>query len=310
MVDVEHPETSSPPPSDPCLSRRGRRWTIAIIGVLIAAWCVAMWYRVEIRAYWWARQLARSSSPQDTHYYLLCLASAKEDAFGPAKGLVRNGDPRVRRLGIAALDNCHGPKVEEVLLDLLNDPDDEVGDAAAISLTDPRRGTAIALVPNLQSIIARGGNAARRAVVALQRIPGEQTETILVDALSKTSDPDLLAQIADSLGMIGSRAAVPGMIALLDDARPLESMQYSERSATRALAGARGQFSAKGIDAGSITVLRARTVADAALRSLTLIAGPSAPTTATLPTDTRPAGTLREQWEEWWKAGGSLSPGR
>ena len=217
MADAEKSGTSLPSQRSASVSVRGRRWTIAIIALLIALWCLAMWYRVEIRAYWWARQLAGSSNPQDIHYYLLCLASTKESAFGPAKGLVRNTDPRVRRLGVAALDNCRGQDAERTLLDLLNDPDDEVADAAAISLTDPRRGTAIALIPDLQKIIARGGKAARHAIVALQRIPGEQTEMILVDVLSQAREPDLLGQLADSLGMIGSRAAVPRLIALLDD---------------------------------------------------------------------------------------------
>jgi len=310
MVDAERFEASVPPQGGSSLPNRGRRWTLAIITLLIALWCLAMWYRVEIRAYWWARQLAQASSPQDTHYYLLCLASTKDSAFGPARRLARNADPRVRRLGVAALDNCRGPKVEQVLLNLLSDPDDDVADAAATSLTDPRRGTAIALIPDLETTLARGGRAARHAVVALQGIPGEQTERILVDALSGTSDPDLLAQLADSLGMIGARLAAPRLIALLDDIRPLESTQHSERSATRALAAARRQFAAKGINAESITVARARTVAEAALRSLTMIAGRAAQTTATSPADTRPAGTFREQWEAWWKAGGGLPPGR
>lgn len=310
MVDAEKSGMSAPPQSSASLSSRGRRWTIAIIALLVALWCLAMWYRVEIRAYWWARQLAQSSNPQDIHYYLLCLASTKESALGPAKGLVRNADAHVRRLGVAALDNCRGQEVERVLLDLLNDPDDEVADAAAISLTDPRRGTAMALIPELEKIVARGGKAARHAIVALQRIPGEQAEMILVDVLSEASEPDLLGQVADSLGIIGSRTAVPGLIALLDDTRSLGSMLYSERSAAKALADARAQFAARGINAESVTVARAHTVAEAALRSLTMIAGGTSPGTASGPVDTRPAGTLREQWETWWKSREAAQPGR
>ncbi|HPD30098.1 MAG TPA: hypothetical protein PLL20_08900 [Phycisphaerae bacterium] len=309
MVDVEQSGTSLPSQRNAPLPGRGRRPTIAIIALLVALWCLAMWYRAEIRAYWWARKLAQSSSPQDIHYYLLCLASTEESAFGPAKRLVRNTDPRVRRLGVAVLDNCRGQEVEHVLLDLLNDPDDEVADAAAISLTDPRRGTAMALIPELEKIVARGGKAARHAIVALQRIPGEQAEMILVDVLSEASEPDLLGQVADSLGIIGSRTAVPGLIALLDDTRSLGSMLYSERSAAKALADARAQFAARGINAESVTVARAHTVAEAALRSLTMIAGGTSPRAASGPANTRPAGMLREQWETWWKSGETPQPG-
>jgi hypothetical protein len=270
--------------------------------LLAALWCLAMLYRMEIRAYWWAYQLTKADTPHEKRYYLLCLAGAKESAFGAVKGLARDADPRTRELGVAALSQCRGPKVEQVLIDLLSDPDEDVADAAALSLTDPARGNAFALVPRLEAILARGGQAGRHTIVALQRIPGQQNETILIGALSPVRDPDLVAQLLDSLGMIGCRQAAPSMIAFLEDTRSLGPMLYSERAAVRALAGARDQFSAKGLDTQTITVQRARTVSEAALRSLHLIAGRSAPTSSTVPAGAQNLKALRSRWEAWWSA--------
>ncbi len=300
MVDSpDNTEPASLPQPPP--PRKGQRWTIAVLLLLVGLWCLAMFYRMEIRAYWWARQLARVDTPQERHYYLLCLAGAKDSAFGPAKRLAHNADPRIRELGVAVLGQCQGQKVEQVLVDLLNDPDEDVADAAALSLTDPARGKSLALIPRLQEILARGGPAGRHAIIALQRIWGQQTETILLNAIASADDPDLLAQLFDSLGMIGCRQAVPLLIAAMEDTRPLGPMLYSERSAARALSRAGSQLSAKGLDPRSITIQRARTVSEAALRALLLIAGPSAPTAATTPAGTQDLKTLRAQWEAWWK---------
>jgi hypothetical protein len=303
MADSSDSTNPPPPPQTAsATSRKGQRWTIAILLLLVGLWCLAMFYRMEIRAYWWARQLIKADTPQEKHYYLLCLAGAKDSAFGPAKGLVRNADPRIRELGVAVLGQCQGKKVEQLLVDLLNDPDEDVADAAAVSLTDLDRGNALAFVPQLQAILARGGRAGRHAIIALQRIPGQQTESILLNAISPAGDPDLLAQLFDSLGITGCRRATPLMIAALEDTRALGPMLYSERSAVRALAGASSQFSAKGLDPRSVTVQRARTVSEAALRSLLLIAGPSAPTAATSPAGAQDLKALRLQWEAWWQA--------
>jgi hypothetical protein len=303
----DSPNTNTRPPerspADP-VSNRTRRWTVIIAGLLIAVWCVAMLYRVEIRAHWWARQLARAGTLQEQNYYLLCLRSVRNSALGAATGLVRDANPRVRELGVMAMDGCSGPEVERLLVDLLGDSSDDVADAAALSLTDPRRGGGLALIPSLSAMVVRDGSAGRHAVVALQRIPGQQTELALVDALSRASDPDLTAQLLDSLGMIAGRQGVPRMIMLLDDRRPLRGLPYSERAVIRALSGARSQLMTKGLDQQNILAAmpRSRTVADVALRSLQIIAGPSAPTTSSAPAGEQDSKTLRAQWENWWQS--------
>lgn len=304
--DSKAPPSASVPPQP--VSARTRKWTLIIIGLFVAIWCLAMLYRMEIRAYWWARQLARSTTPQEQSYYLVRLVSLKNKAKGAAVRLVRNPDPRIRELGIVVLGNCSGPQIESVLIELLNDADEHVGDAAALALTDSYRGGGAALLPRLEAILRAGGRPARHAAVALQRVPGQQAESILADALSTTDEPDLVAQIVDSLGMMGSREAIPRMIARLDDGRPVQVAPYSERAAIRALRDAGSQLAARGLDSQALLAAmpRSRTVADVALRSLQIIAGRSAPTTSTAPADERALRTLRQKWEEWWTTSGEL----
>lgn len=282
------------------------RWTLIVVAALVAVWGLSMLYRMEIRAFWWGRQLARSQTPEEKHYYLLCLASIKDKALGTGVRLSRSADPGVRELSVAVLGNCKGHEAERILLGLLADASEEVGDAASLAIADPRRGNNLALLPEIAGVLHRGGHAARRAVVSIQRIPGDQSESILVDALSRTENPDLLVQIVDSLGMMASRRAVPRMIPLLEDTRPITHAPYSERAAARALVGARLQLAAKGLDSGTVLAAmpHSRTVADVALRSLQIIAGRSAPTTSTAPADVDALKSLRGQWQEWWQATG------
>jgi len=295
-------------PAEP-VSRKTRTWTLIIIGLLVAAWCVAMYYRMEIRAYWWARQLSRTTAPEQRTYYLVCLASIKNKSLGAATRMTRNSDPHVRELGVAVLNSCTGPEADEVLIRLLDDADDNVADDAALTLTDARRGSGLAMLPRLRSILDKGGRPARRAVVAMQRVPGQQTETLLAEAMARTDDPDLLAQIMDSLAMIASRAAVPRMIACLEDTRPV-GPPYSERSAIRALTGAGSQLMTKGLDPAAVLAAmpQSRTVADVALRCLQILADRSAPTTSTAPADVGDLKTLRQKWEEWWKTRSQSRP--
>jgi hypothetical protein len=279
-------------------SRTRRRWTFLWLILLLSIWGLIMLFRMEIRAQIWAYRLTQAQSREERRYFLACLTSIGNKSLGAAKRLIRSRRPEVRMMGITVLESCKGPEAEHLLIDLFRDRDDDVADDAALALAG--RPGAIGYLPMLREMLDRHDQASRHAAVALLRMPGLEPEAILVKALSGTDDPDLRAQIIDTLGMRANRQAAPAIVAMIEDTRPVQHLPYSQRSAMLALSQASGQFQAKGIDSQAIVkaMQRSTTVSEVALRSLAIIAGKSAPTTspAAAPGELK---ALRLKWERW-----------
>ena len=232
-----------------------------------------MCFRWEIRARWWAYRLTRVESREERSYYLTCLAAIGDKSLGAVDRLLRDPRPEVRRMAVTVLERCPAEKADERLARLLSDTNEDVAVEAALVLAS--RGNTAVLMETLRDHFRQHGGPARHAAVALQRIGGPQAEQLLIEALPQTSDPDLRAQIIDSLGMLGCTRAVPLLTDMLADERPVSTLPYSQRSALEAVAAAQDQWLSRGFDLEAVrsALQGEQTVASIAARSLRLITG-------------------------------------
>ncbi len=252
--------------------RRGRIWTAVAIIALVLLWAVVMFFRMEIRAHWWAYRLTRVESDHERNYYLACLAAVGNKSLGAVDRLLQNPRPEVREMGVIILEHCTPGVADKRLVALLSDENEDVAIRAALALAS--REDVSSLLRTLRDcLLEHPGGPDRHAAVALQRIGGAEAEQALLDALPHATDPNLRAQIIDSLGMLGSEAAVPILTDMLADERQVTILPYSQRSALQALAARQQQLLNKGIDPQTVmdALQKETTVAAIAARSLRLI---------------------------------------
>ena len=291
-------QNSSPsavsPASKQRVPRPGRRGTIVAIAALVLLWLLAMLFRMELRAQWWAYRLTRVESREARNYYLARLAAVGDKSVGALGRVLCDPRPEIREMGVTVLQYCPGTRARGMLLDMLPDENDDVAGKAALGLAS--RKDASALLATLGELI-RGPDvaAARAAAVALERMPDREADRIFIEALEKAAEADLRAQIIDSLAMRRSEAAVPLLTEMLADQRPVATLPYSRRSALRALGAVQGQLLSRGIDPHSgVEALQAeRTVSAIAARAIQMITGPGSGHRATQPAATRRASECR-----------------
>ena len=254
----------------------GRRWWfVSALALLVLLWLLAMFFRMELRAQWWAYRLTRAAGVADRQYYLVRLAAIGDESLGAVGRLLGDSRAEVRSMGITVLGYCKGPAASEFLLAALGDADPEVAATAALELA--LRPEAAALVPRLAAILEGGGSApAWGACVALERMGGPAAEQVLLTALPKVSDADVRAQIIDSLGMLGSKAALPALRGMLADRRPISRLPASQGGALRAIGALQGRLASKGVDIKALAEASRsdRTVASVATRALGMISPP------------------------------------
>ncbi len=277
----ENLETTTPKPP----VRKSRRGTIVAILLLVAIWSTAIGYRMEIRAQWWAWRLTQVEDPALRGYYTACLSSIGDNALSAVPRILRSPDESVRLAGIRILRHCPDGRSLQYLLVGLEDPSVEVRDAAALELA-LRRDDARAL-PALEAMIDGPAPPALAAMVALERIGGPAAEKLLLRRLQRATDPDLLAQAIDSLGMLGCKAAEPAVREHLNDSRPLSAPPASQRRAEQAIAAIGGKLASQGLDPAQLAAAARTdlTVAAVARRALASIAGP--PATRPAPSETQ-----------------------
>jgi HEAT repeat protein len=264
--------SQSPPP--------GRRVTITLIVVLLTLWLTALWYRMEIRACWWAYRITRVESLELQGYYAACLGSVGDKALPALPMLLDDPRPSVRLIGVCILRSCPAKAALEKLLACLDDPSTEVSSAAALEIA--LRPDRLSVLPILEARLAGPAGYALPAMAAIERIGGPEAERILLDTLAGSDDPDVVAQAIDSLGMLGCKAAEQAIRQHLDDHRRLQHPPASQRRAEQAIAAVNGLLIARGIDPQALKSA-ARTdpaVSAVAARALASIVGPPATSTA------------------------------
>lgn len=258
-----------------------------------------MLFRWELRTRWWAWRITQVESREDREYYLTRLAAVADRSLDALPRLLHDPRPEVRDLGLTVLRYGTSPRAGEYLLEMLNDEDADVaGTAASLLAWRPK---AREYVPQLFIAIQTDtGRPAWSAAVALGRIGGPDVEPLLLTVVHPMMEPDVRAQVIESLGLLNCGAAVPAMIDALADRRPLATTPFSQSHATRAIGALQGQIVAKGGDPGAmLAAVETPTVASVAARWLTLMTGGSFGDPTTQPADRTPE--IQKAWRAAWR---------
>lgn len=254
-----------PPP------RRNRRITALIVFGLLVLWLGVMWYRMEIRAQWWAWRITQVEDPALRGYYAACLSAVGDRSLGAVSRLLNDPRDSMRLIGVRVLRSCKNPRALRHLLQRLDDPSIDVSDAAALQIA--LRADADDSLPALQAMVSSNGPATLAALATLERIGGSQAEGILLGQLTSSEDPDVVAQAIDSLGMLGCQAAESAIRGRLNDTRPLCRLPATQRRAEQVAASLSGSLIARGVDPTGVAAASQteRTVAAVAARALAAI---------------------------------------
>jgi len=284
-------------PSSVASKFSNRRMWIAI-GAFILLWSVAMFYRMEIRAYWWAYRLAHATSIQDRIYYFSCLASIGDSMTGAVGSLLKNPSVDVRRQGAALLLRCRNDPAKALLLQAIHDTDREVRESAALGLA--LHYDQAALPELLRLVQSDDESAALAAVVALERIGGDEAAEALTQIVRGPSSPQMIAQAVDSLGLLGWRPSVPVLIDRLADDRPLTTRPVADRKAQQAIQHVQGELMRKlGVDPAAIDTSTKEFISDLAARALQRITGESFGFCSSDPPERRDA--VIRLYRQWWE---------
>ena len=249
------------PPLPPTAQKSSRGFWIAIIALLLI-WSIALFFRWELRAWWWTHQLKQSSTPEERAFYLARIASINDAriAWTAASKLQNDPRPEVRAAAVVILrQHTKHMKAAFQLVNSLRDDDPLIVMDAAVAIAEsPHAAKFIkAFGSNLKYT---KGNIAWGAAAALGRIGGPEAEQVLIDALTgpdtstepdtlaEPLEPDVKAQVIDSLGFLGCKRAIPLMIEAIDDDRPISRKPQSQLSAERAIAALAGQLPNLGIN--------------------------------------------------------------
>ncbi|MBI4581469.1 MAG: HEAT repeat domain-containing protein, partial [Planctomycetes bacterium] len=219
---------------------------VVILLLLALIWLLVMVFRWELRAQWWAYQVTQAESREQREFYVTRLASIRNKSLHAVSTLIEHPSPEVRDAGVTVLRYCDDEEAAERLFGLLSDPSPDVAAAAATTLA--WRSESARYVPRLAGWLQDRSSPRWGVAVALGRLGGSLAEESLEEALAIPCEPDVRAQIIDSLGLLGCTRAVPLIIDALADDRPVETLPHSLQSAKRALEAVRGQVPATSFD--------------------------------------------------------------
>jgi HEAT repeat protein len=268
---------------------------VAVLLLLVGVWALAMFFRWEIRAQWWAWQATRAESRDARDYYVVRLASIRDKSLHALPMLIDDSRADVRESAITILRHCESARSADYLLDLLADEEPDVAGLAATALAWRR--DARQHVPLLERILSHADDPrAWGAAVALGRIGGLEAQSALCEALGRPGPPHVTAQVIDSLGLLGCREAVPLMMQARQDTRPISVLPHSQLSAQLAIRALQADLRSRGADPASALASASSpaTVAGVAEHWIRLLSGTPTAGNATQPAvltpDSRPAG--------------------
>ncbi|HON68870.1 MAG TPA: HEAT repeat domain-containing protein [Phycisphaerae bacterium] len=281
MSSIDHAQPPARFPGPSLAGERKRHGSfIAVLLLLVGVWVLAMLFRWEIRAQWWAWQAVRAETRETRDYYVVRLASIRDQSLPALARLIDDPRAEVREAAITVLRHCEGARGADCLLDLLADEEPDVAGLAATALAWRR--DARQHVTTLQHVLSRGDDPrAWGAAVALGRIGGPEAQAALCEA----APPHVAAQVIDSLGLLGCREAVTLMMRARHDTRPIDVLPYSQMSAQRAIQALQGDLRSRGVDPASALASASSpaTVAGVAEHWIRLLTGTPASDLATQP---------------------------
>ncbi len=227
------------------LAKLRQPYVVALL-LLVVIWIVVMMFRWQLRAQWWAHQAIAADNAEQLDFYVTRLASIRDRSLRAVPALLDDERPEIRSAGITILRYCQSEAAAELLLKMVADDNPDVAASAATTLAWRHGSTRY--VPRLEQMLNGTQNAGWGAAVALGRINSPEAEQVLLKALATEVEPNVKAQLIDSLGIAGCEKAVPLMESALTDSRPIEITPHSQASAQRAIAALQGDLVAKGAD--------------------------------------------------------------
>lgn len=245
-----------------------RRMVIAIVA-LIVAWGALMAFRTPIRVHWWARQLARTSDPDVRLHCANMLAAHADLAVRPAGKLLDHADPNVRLLVVGILNRARTPRAEPYLLTAMHDRHVDVRQAAALGLARWRGNEAL---PALELMLEDGDHhVVCTAIVALQRVGSPRARQLVIAKLAGGEPLPVLVQAVESVSLMRATQAIPALIDLLDDQRPVTTAPAGRRAVLKFLRHHPQKLAHLNLPTTTMSVEEYLTVADEAARALRTI---------------------------------------
>jgi hypothetical protein len=173
------------------------RWPSVAIVLLLCLFGLAMLYRNNLRAHWWATRLAAAEDLQSRAYYVASLTAVGDAACGAIHRLAKDPRPEVRSLAIPAMIRLSEKSRLAELDGLLGDADADVRESAATALAFmDADGAARLLIEHAES---PQPPAAAACVAALGRLSSPEALAALCKTAASHSDPLVRAQAVESL---------------------------------------------------------------------------------------------------------------
>lgn len=299
---MEHPTESQARNGSPG-SSTGTRGTLGrwvVVGMLVV-WVAAILSRNVIRAHWWARGLAVSTSPNDRLGYFYRLASLGDTAVPAVSSLLESDDPSLRSFAVGVLHHAPGDRAFTRLVQAAQDADLDVARLAIRGLAmrlDERSARALAAIA-----AASPAGQTRRAMMAAAALADAGTETAtrhLLNLLRSAADAGVKVEVIQGVATLRAGEAIEPLLDLLEDEAVFEGVTERDMMAARALNSAMTDYAGSGAS-GPTPTLRIEDrhvvwqVAAHALRSITGHRVEEAQA------DRLDQNETARRWRRWWR---------
>jgi len=242
-------------------------------------------------------KLQHTAEPAARLSYANALAAHADRAVAPVGALLDQSDQALRLLAVDVLSRARCPQVQPYLLKAMRDRDEDVRYTAALGLA---RWQGERALPVLESMLNdRDELTVCAALVALQRVGSPAAADLVTATLNEAESVPVLVQAAECAHVTGSVQAVPRLLELLADDRPVTVLPALQRSVQRFLQNRPDKLAEANLPTSLPTTIDfGATVADHAAQALRSITGES------FGFDSRDPPERRRQtidaWRAWW----------
>ncbi len=275
--------------------RRGAHLSRLAVLLTVAACAAALFFRTELRARYWAWQIARADDDSARARYLAALCGAGERGRWGISALLAADDPALRQAGLLAAQRIDAAWPTERFMHHLQDPDPAVQELAAVSLAIRQHEAAL---PALKWLFQTGDEStASAAAVALEQLGTPGAVGALTELAAERHGVARQAALVDALSGIGRPGCVPGLLLSLGDHRVTTRPTRSDVLARAALGELRrrGQVLATSVPAA---LPAPHTIAERAAAGLRRVTGLDLPFSS----DAEPVAreSARDAWRAWY----------
>lgn len=214
-----------------------------LVLLAVVGFALVVVFRWEIRAWWWARCLARSADATERIYYAACLGGAGEAALPAVEGLLDSSDAGVRSHAVAVLNNVDGDESLALLERACDDDEATIRESAVL-------GISFRSSPGIVAILRRiadhtDEDTAMLATSRLGAIHSAETLEMLRELAVSHASAGVRAQAIQSLSAWPIADVGDVLVACLEDNTSYPSLTATERAAREILAGAAPELASR-----------------------------------------------------------------